>query len=236
MSFYNEILKKKRDNIKSLAILLDPDKFDVNSIKEFAEKLNNSSFNYVFVGGSSVKDKVTGNLVSELKKCTQIPVFIFPGDVNQITNEADVLLFLSLVSGRNPEFLINQQVKAVPFLDNTKLEVLPTAYILVDGGTKTSTMRVSETAPLIDSVEIFNTAKASEYLGMKLIYLEAGSGAVNPVKEDIVKKVSSGINLPIIVGGGVKSREKIDSLFKAGADLVVVGNVIEKDPSLLTVL
>ena len=236
MSFYNEILQKKKENKKSLAILLDPDKFDLKTIEEFSKKLIVSSFNYVFVGGSAVKEKVTESLVFELKKHVKIPVFIFPGDINQITDKADVLLFLSLVSGRNPEFLIGQQVKAVPKLNKSSLEVIPTGYILVDGGTETSTMRVSDTLPLNDSDEIFNTAKASEYLGMKLIYLEAGSGANKPVSEAIVSRISSNLKVPVIVGGGIKSRTKIDSLFSAGADLVVVGNIIENNPNLLTVL
>ena len=160
-----------------------------------------------------------------------MPVILFPGDVSQITNKADGILFLSLLSGRNPEYLIEQQIKSVSALKNTNLEILPTGYILIDGKKDTATQRVSKTKPIPQEKRelILNTSLAGEYSGKKIIYLEAGSGATIPVDMDIITLVANNLSIPIIVGGGIRSKIALENAYKAGADLVVIGTAFEKD-------
>ena len=162
-----------------------------------------------------------------------MPVLLFPGDAKQITNKADGILFLSLLSGRNPAFLIEQQIKAAPILQKTALEIIPTGYILIDGGKETAVQKVSNTKPIPQhNIKlILNTALAGEFSGKKIIYLEAGSGATTPVNKKIIKTVSDNLSIPLIVGGGIRSKKQLETAFNSGADLVVIGTAFEKDES-----
>jgi putative glycerol-1-phosphate prenyltransferase len=186
---------------------------------------------HIFVGGSTDDENQTENVVAAVKKATNLPVILFPGDVSQISQKADGILFLSLLSGRNPEYLIEQQIKAAPFLKNSALEILPTGYILIDGQKETATQKVSNTKPIVqtDLELILNTALAGEFSGKKLIYLEAGSGATVPVEASIITLVKKNINIPLIVGGGIRTKTQLNSAFNAGADLVVIGTAFEND-------
>lgn len=231
MNIYQNILQAKKQGKKLLAVLIDPEKIEIQNIPAFFKKVHQSITTHIFVGGSTDKDNQTENVVSEIKKRTHLPVILFPGDVSQITQKADGILFLSLLSGRNPEYLIEQQIKAVPFLKQSKLEILPTGYILIDGKTATATQKVSNTKPIsqVDPELILNTAIAGELSGKKIIYLEAGSGARVPVNESIITLVKSNLDIPLIIGGGICSKQQLENAFNAGADLVVIGTAFEND-------
>ncbi|MCF6307167.1 MAG: geranylgeranylglyceryl/heptaprenylglyceryl phosphate synthase [Flavobacteriaceae bacterium] len=226
---YDSFLSASVKNKKLLAILVDPDVFNVSETNIFLRKLPKET-THIFVGGSTVENGKTEKVVSEIKKNTSIPILLFPGDVSQITNNADGLLFLSLLSGRNPEYLIEQQVKSVSKLRNSSLEVISTGYLLIDGGKTSAVERVSKTRPISQKKiqQIVDTAKAGEYLGMKLIYLEAGSGAKIPILPEIISAVKNELKIPLIIGGGIKSEKQKQDAYKAGADLVVMGTVFEK--------
>jgi len=223
----------KKENKKLLAVLIDPEKFDIQHSKDFFNKLHQSITTHIFVGGSTDKNHQTEKVVIAIKNKTHLPVLLFPGDVQQITPKADGILFLSLLSGRNPTYLIEQQIQSVPFLKNTDLEIIPTAYILVDGSSKTATQKVSNTKPIAQNQTelIVHTALAGMYLGNKLIYLEAGSGAKTPVNTSVIKKVSQNIAIPLLVGGGIRSKKQLDNAYAAGADMVVIGTAFEEDES-----
>ncbi|WP_179318472.1 geranylgeranylglyceryl/heptaprenylglyceryl phosphate synthase [Winogradskyella helgolandensis] len=220
-------------NEKNLAVLIDPDKMKPNKVSSFINKVNQSVATHIFVGGSEVDKGVTETLVIELKKHTILPIVLFPGDIIQITDKADGILFLSLISGRNPDYLIGKQVEAVSKLTKTNLEIIPTGYILIENGKETAVQRVSATKPIkrSDIQTIKDTAKAGELLGMKLIYLEAGSGATHPIESYIITEVKQQLNIPLIVGGGIKTKAEMESAYTAGADLVVIGTAFEKDES-----
>ncbi|MDD3722523.1 MAG: geranylgeranylglyceryl/heptaprenylglyceryl phosphate synthase [Lutibacter sp.] len=218
---------------KLLAILLDPDKTSLEKLPEISSKIENLNANFIFVGGSFVKNGITDLFVEMLKKHTKLPVILFPGDFSQLTNHADALLFLSLLSGRNPEYLIEQQIKSVPFLKNSALEIIPTGYILIDGGTNSSVLKTSKTKPIPQkNIELaVDTAVAGMYKGKQLIYLEAGSGAKFPVNSQLISAVKKHITIPLIVGGGIKTKEQLNNAYKNGADLVVIGTAFENNPS-----
>jgi len=213
---------------KLLAILIDPDKFEVANAASFLRQLP-ADTSHIFVGGSTVLAGATENLVRNIKLYTSRPVLIFPGDFTQITNSADGLLFLSLLSGRNPEYLIGQQVKAVSRLRSSPLEVIATGYILIDGGSESAVAQVTTTSPMSQEniQQIVDTAKAGVLMGAKLIYLEAGSGAAIPVSTTIISEVKKEIDVPLIVGGGIRSEEEKQSAYDAGANMVVMGTVFE---------
>ncbi len=234
-AIYTKILSSKEKGKKLLAVLLDPDKLQLTEVKETVTKINPLKVDFIFVGGSTVKNGVTKVFVKELKRFTKIPVVLFPGDYTQITEEVDAILFLTLLSGRNPEYLIEQQIKSVSLLQKSKLEVIPTGYILIDGGVETAVQKVSKTQPISqnDIDKIINTACAGMYMGNQLIYLEAGSGAINAIDEDIIKSVREKINIPLIVGGGIKTKKQLEIAYKNGADLVVIGNGFEENNNLL---
>lgn len=231
MSVYHDILSAKAINKKLLAILIDPDKFDLKNISQFADKINNSVITHVFVGGSTVEDEVTEQLVKALKLVVNLPIVLFPGDVTQIAKNADAILFLSLISGRNPKYLIEKQIEAVSILKHTNLEVIPTGYILIENGKETTVQKVTKTQPISIKMHqlIVDTAKAGELLGKKLIYLEAGSGALHPVPLSIIKAVKKDLVIPLIVGGGIRSKLQLDAVYNSGADLVVIGTAFEDD-------
>jgi putative glycerol-1-phosphate prenyltransferase len=232
-NIYDNILKSISEGEKLLAILIDPDKMVFSQMPRFIKLVNASMATYIFVGGSEVDDNVTQKMVVELKKHTSLPVILFPGDVSQITKEADALLFLSLISGRNTEYLIGKHIKAVPKLNALSLEVIPTGYILIENGKETSVQKVTGTQPLgRENIQLItNTAKAGELLGMKLIYLEAGSGATHPVNAEIISSVKKLINIPLVVGGGIRSLSQLEDAYKSGADLVVIGTAFEENES-----
>lgn len=230
-STYLHILKSISENRKGLAVLIDPDKMKPEGISDFMQKVNKSIATHIFVGGSVVDNHVTETLVIEIKKFTKLPIVLFPGDITQITDHADALLFLSLISGDNPEYLIGKQIQAVSRLKKSALEVIPTGYILVENGKMTSVEKVTQTKPLPrqDIQRIVDTAKAGELLGMQLIYLEAGSGALHSVPIEIIRLVKQELNIPLIVGGGIRTKEQLNNAYKVGADIVVIGTAFEED-------
>lgn len=231
LSIHRQILEAKKNGQKLLAILLDPDKIVWENLHHLLLKINESPATHVFVGGSIVQSNVLEDLIQELKLKTNLPVVLFPGDPSQISLQADAILFLSLLSGRNPDYLIEYQVQAAPILKKTNLEVISTGYILIESGNETAVARVSKTEPL--SRENFDlalaTAQAGEMLGNKLIYLEAGSGAKNPVPLEMIQLIAQNIEIPVIVGGGIVDLHSIKKAYNAGADLVVVGTAFEND-------
>ena len=232
-NIYNNILTSISKGKKLLAVLIDPDKMKFEDLSSFMLKVNDSITTHVFVGGSKVDDAATDLLVLEIRKLTSLPVVLFPGDIIQITDRADALLFLSLISGRNPEYLIGKHVKAASMLQHSNLEVIPTGYILIENGKKTSVEKVSKTKPMLRNniQEVIDTAKAGALLGMKLMYLEAGSGATHPVDIEMISEVKKKISIPLIIGGGIRSKKQLDKAYSAGADLVVIGTAFEKKES-----
>ncbi len=228
------IQKSSKKGKKLLAILLDPDKTKLQEISIVSKRIENLKANFIFVGGSFVEKGITDVFVQKLKEFTNIPIILFPGDYSQVTNKADGLLFLSLISGRNPEYLIEQQIKAVPFLKNSNLEIIPTGYILIDGGTNSSVLKVSKTTAIPqNNIDLaVSTAVAGMYKGKQLIYLEAGSGAKFPVNSKLITEVKKNINIPIIVGGGIRTKEQLKNAYKNGADVVVIGTAFENNINL----
>ena len=212
-------------------VLIDPDKEDDNSIINRVENANNSGVDALFVGGSLMMDINYNSIVKKIKSLSNIPVILFPGGVGQLNKHFDAMLFMSLISGRNPRFLIEEQVLAAPIVDNMNIETISTGYILVNGGSNSSVEFMSSTKPIpMERVEITVAhALAGQYLGMKLIYLEAGSGAIHPVTTEVIKAVRAAIDLPIIVGGGIKTPEKARDAVEAGASIIVTGNILEED-------
>lgn len=225
---YKNILEAISKGRRLFAILIDPEKFELEQAAVFLRKLPTHT-THLFVGGSTVPRGKTEMLVQELKLYTSKPIVLFPGDSSQITATADALLFLSLLSGDNPEFLIHQQLKAVATLRPTPMEVIPTAYILIDGGNMSAVERVTNTKPIgqNDVQRIADTAKAAEYMGKQLIYLEAGSGALKPVSDEIISEVKKEIEIPLIVGGGIRTDEQMEAAYDAGANMVVMGTAFE---------
>lgn len=225
------ILEAKLTQKKLLAVLLDPDKIIFDRIPDLIEKINQSPATHIFVGGSSGDASNIDSIIIEIKKNTTLPVVLFPGNPSQISSNADGILFLSLISGRNPDFLIEHQVKAAPILKKSKLEIISTGYILIESGNATAVSSVSKTIPLPrHNAEIAaNTALAGEFLGNKLIYLEAGSGAKLPVPLETIASVAKNISVPLIVGGGITTFEGIHEAYSAGADLVVIGTAFENN-------
>lgn len=228
---YNSFLKSVAKNEKQLAILIDPEKFTISETKSFLKKIPKET-TQLFVGGSTVENGQTEETVNALKAETKLPIFLFPGDYSHITPLADALLFLTLLSGRNAEYLVGQQIKSISKLKNTSLEIISTGYILIDGGNNSSVSKVTNTEPLPQEniEEIVNTALAGQYMGAKLIYLEAGSGAIFPIKPEIISEVKLAINIPLIVGGGIKTETQKQAVYKAGADMVVMGTAFENTP------
>ncbi len=226
--FYNSFLKSVTKNEKQLAILIDPEKFTISETKSFLKKIPKET-THLFVGGSTVENGQTEETVKALKVETKLPIFLFPGDYSHITPVADALLFLTLLSGRNAEYLVGQQIKSISKLKNTLLEIISTGYILIDGGNNSAVSKVTQTEPLPQEniEEIVNTSLAGQYMGAKLIYLEAGSGAKFPIKPEIISEVKKAIKIPLIVGGGIKNETQKQAAYKAGADMVVMGTAFE---------
>lgn len=230
----NDIKYKKALGLKSLAVLLDPDKVDIASFDELIINIISADVDYIFVGGSLISSSKMEVLLHRLLPLT-IPKILFPGDHSHIYPEADGILYLSLISGRNPDYLIGQHVLSAAKLKKSNLEVIPTGYILVDGGKPTTVSYISNTNPVPnDKPDIAAaTAVAGELLGFSLTYLDTGSGALQSVHPKMVKAVKEILDHPIIVGGGIRTASKTQEIFEAGADLIVIGTAFEENPSLL---
>lgn len=228
-NLYNEMLSAKTKGKKLLAILLDPDKIDWENLPVLISKICDSPATHIFIGGSRVFTDRIDELILEIKDQCALPVILFPGNPSQISHQADGILFLSLLSGRNPDFLIGHHVAAAMELHRSELEIIPTGYILVESGSETAVAKVSGTKPVSDENEIVSTALAGEMLGKKLMYLEAGSGAINAVSALTIRRVSDQLSIPLIVGGGIRSRSGIETAYEHGADLVVIGTAFEND-------
>ena len=235
MSLYTSILEKKAKGKKLFAILIDPDKQKNSVLSLIVQKANEANVDYFFVGGSLLTNDNLDECIKTIKNNSNIPVILFPGNAMQINKNADGILFLSLISGRNPELLIGKQVISAPILKQTSLEVISTGYMLIDSGKPTTASYMSNTLPIPRNKNgiATSTAIAGEYLGMKLIYMDGGSGAEKPIEIDMIKQVSNQINIPLIVGGGICNAQKAIDNCNAGADLIVVGNAIEKNADLI---
>ncbi|MFC4476575.1 geranylgeranylglyceryl/heptaprenylglyceryl phosphate synthase [Flavobacterium chungangensis] len=231
LTIRQQILEAKSNGQKLLAVLLDPDKIVLENLNHLIDKINQSPATHIFVGGSIVKNNILEELIAALKQETNLPVILFPGDPSQISPNADGILFLSLLSGRNPDYLIEYQVQAAPILKKTNLEVISTGYILIESGNETAVARVSKTKPLSrENLDlVLATAQAGEMLGNQLIYLEAGSGAKQSVPTEMIEMISQNIKIPVIVGGGIVDLHGIQKAYKAGADLVVIGTAFENN-------
>jgi len=230
-TFYEQLKDRSK---KRVALLVDPDGYDNKSLEELIEKINLYPPDLLLVGGSILFNPIEITITA-LKLETRLPVFIFPGNLYQLSDRADGILFLSLISGRNPEFLIGNHVLAAPHLGRSGIEVIPTGYMLIGNGKATSVEYMSNTSPIPgDKPDIaVATAMAGEMLGLKSLYLEAGSGASHSVEPGIISSIRKSISLPLVVGGGIRSTETALELFNSGADMIVVGNAVEKDPGLI---
>ena len=227
-AIYDTITTAHKTGKRLFAVLIDPEKCVCTTLEQVIDTANKAKPDFIFVGGSQLQNSVDETVV-HIKSLTTIPVVLFPGNAFQLTNKADALLLLSLISGRNAEWLIGQHVQAAKAIQQSALETISTGYILIDGGNTTAVERVSKTKPLQrDAIdEVVSTALAGQLLGHKLIYLEAGSGAQNPVPTALIKAVKTAIDIPLIVGGGLTSTDAIKQAYEAGADIVVVGNYLE---------
>lgn len=228
-------LKNKKQGRKSFTVLIDPDKISLNKTEELVQLSVDAQVDYFFVGGSLVISNHLDECIQQLKSACDIPVILFPGSPSQVSKYADAILYLSLISGRNPELLIGQHVISAPLVKKSGLEILPTGYMVIDGGAPTTVSYISNATPIpADKEDIaMCTAMAGEMLGMKLIYMDAGSGAKNPIPEMMIERVAKNIESPLIIGGGITDPEKAYRNCKAGASVIVIGNAIEKDPSLI---
>lgn len=230
------ILENKQKGRKSLAILIDPDNTDNALLETQVELSIKHKVDFLFVGGSLITEDTLEDTLTYIKSKTDIPIIIFPGSIFQINSKADAILLLSLISGRNPELLIGQHVIAAPTLKKSGLELISTGYILVDGGKPTTASYISNSAPLPNNKPTIAaaTAMAGEMLGMSCVFLDAGSGANQPVSNDMIKATAKHINSPLIVGGGIKSAKEAKEKYESGADLLVVGNAAEENPELIS--
>jgi phosphoglycerol geranylgeranyltransferase len=220
---------------KSIALLLDPDKAKGESLQNILRTANESKTDYIFAGGSLTFSSID-ILIDDIRKHTSIPVVLFPGNLLQLTRKADLILLLSLISGRNPELLIGNHVIAAPYLKDHREKLVSVGYILIGSGNKTSVEYISQTEAIpSDKTDIaVATALAGEMLGLKMIYLEGGSGASNTIPLNLIKAVRENITVPLAVGGGIKNKEQVEEIFEAGANLIILGNGCERNPELLT--
>ena len=236
MDIYSQINDKKANGKKQFAVLIDPDKLDDAQVQNIAALALKAGVDYFFIGGSLLINNSLDSCIMTLKKETAIPVVLFPGNNMQLSYKADSILFLSLISGRNAEMLIGRHVIAAPYLRLSSLEILSTGYMLIESGRPTTVSYMSNSVPIpADKVDIACcTAMAGEMLGLKLLFMDAGSGALNPVSQKMISGVSSSISIPLIVGGGIRTPELAAANCRAGADIIVIGNAIEKDADLIT--
>ena len=236
MKIYQTLLKESSAGLKKFAVLIDPDKYTLGSVEIILNLSKEAGVDYFFLGGSPLITDNQAQIITFIRENSNIPIVLFPGNNLQLNNQADGILLLSLISGRNPEMLIGRHVISAPYLKASKLEILSTGYMLIESGCSTAVNYMSNTTPIPSGKDDIAacTAMAGEMLGMKLIYMDAGSGARYPVPASMIRKVKESIGLPIIIGGGITTPELAKIAFDAGADVVVVGNAIEKDPALIT--
>ncbi|MBK8623899.1 MAG: geranylgeranylglyceryl/heptaprenylglyceryl phosphate synthase [Saprospiraceae bacterium] len=235
-TIYTQLAEAKQLGQKKFAVLIDPDKVRLAKWQGVLENAIEAGVDYFFIGGSLVVNDMLDYVLKSLKEKCHIPMILFPGNSFQLSYKADAILFLSLISGRNADLLIGKHVITAPFLKVSPLEIISTGYMLIDGGVLTSVQYMSNTNPIPNTKDdiALCTAIAGEMLGLKMIYMDAGSGAKIPVPASMIEVVSGGISIPLIVGGGIKTPEKALENVRAGADVIVVGNAIEKDPGLIT--
>lgn len=235
MKLYQQISEAARTGEKKFVVLIDPDKLRLGKIKNLLNVAVEVGVDYFFIGGSLVVNDMLDFVLKSMKENCDIPLILFPGNSFQLSYKADALLFLSLISGRNADLLIGKHVITAPFLKMSPLEIISTGYMLIEGGVSTSVQYMSNTIPIpaVKDDIAMCTAMAGEMLGLKMIYLDAGSGAEVPVSESMISAVKGSINIPLIVGGGIRTPEKVAANVKAGADVIVVGNALEKNPELL---
>lgn len=235
MNVYNHIKERKIEGKKQFAILIDPDKCTQETLLRISNLVNVSAVDYVFIGGSLLTNGNLSATVSAMKLSCNKPVVLFPGNLMQIDAKADAILFLSLISGRNPELLIGKHVIAAPILKEKKIETISCGYMLIESGNVTAAQYMSNTQPIPFTQNDIAacTAMAGEMLGLKAIYMDAGSGALMPVSAEMIKVVRKEIGIPLIIGGGIKSKSDVLNALHAGADIIVVGNAIEKDEKLI---
>jgi len=236
MPVYQSLLKKKQNGKKSFAVLVDPDKVSASSLQELIVLATDANVDYFFVGGSLVISDHLDERIQQIKSSCTIPVLLFPGSPSQISRHADALLYLSLISGRNADMLIGQHVISAPFVKKSGLEIISTGYMVIDGGAATTVSYISNATPIPHNKPdiALCTALAGEMLGMKLIYMDSGSGAEKAISEEMISTVAKNTEVPVIVGGGIRDAEKAYLNCKAGADVIVVGNAIEKNASLIS--
>lgn len=234
-ALYNSFLDAKKTGKKKFVVLIDPDNVRLKKLDQVLDLSLKAGVDYFFIGGSLIVNDMLDMVLENIKKATQIPTVLFPGNSYQLSYKADGLLFLSLISGRNADLLIGKHVITAPFLKISPVEIMSTGYMLIDGGISTTVQYMSNTTPIPAHKEdiAMCTAMAGELLGLKMIYMDAGSGAQNPISTSMISAVSDGIDIPLIVGGGIRTPEKAYENVKAGADVIVVGNAIEKDPQLI---
>ena len=232
---YTELKEAREAGRKKLAVLIDPDKVRMGKMDQILDIAVHAKVDYFFIGGSLIVNNQLDECLTSIKEKCKIPMILFPGDSFQLSYRADAILFLSLISGRNAELLIGKHVITAPYLKLSPLEVISTGYMLVDGGVQTSVSYISNTSPIpADKEDIAAcTAIAGEMLGLKCIYMDAGSGAKNPISGEMIEAVSLATDIPLIVGGGIRTAEKARENIEAGADVIVIGNAFEKDPSLI---
>jgi len=232
---YQSLQEAKSKGEKKFVVLIDPDKVRLGNMTKVIELSKEAKVDYFFIGGSLIVNDMLDHCLETIKKECDIPLILFPGSSLQLSYKADAILFLSLISGRNAELLIGKHVVTAPFLKMSPLEIISTGYMLIDGGVPTTVSYMSNTYPIPSKKDDISvcTALAGELLGLKLMYMDAGSGAENPVSTSMIENVSGAISIPLIVGGGIRTPEKAFANAKAGADVIVVGNAIEKDPQLI---
>ena len=235
-SIYNNIVTKSNNQQKMFGVLIDPDKQNVAELLKTVQLCNENDVDFFFVGGSIITKGDFNQTCRLIKENTNKPVIIFPGSPDQISKYADAILFLSLISGRNAELLIGSHVAATPKLQKLDLEIIPTGYLLVDCGTQTTAIYVSETNPIPhNNAEIAaTTALAGEYLGLKLTYIDGGSGAKKCISTEMIRKTKENLSGPLIIGGGIRTPQAAKEIYKAGADIIIVGNAAEKNRNLIT--
>jgi putative glycerol-1-phosphate prenyltransferase len=234
-NIYHTIRQGKADAKKAFAVLIDPDKLNEERLAQTIDIAVNAKVDYFFVGGSLVVTDTLDKMVATIKKQCSIPVILFPGSPDQITAKADALLYLSLISGRNAELLIGHHVVSAPFIRQSGLEIIPVGYMLIDGGSPTTVSYISNTNPIPSNKNdiAICTAMAGEMLGLQLIYMDAGSGAQKAIPTEMIKEVAKHISAPLIIGGGITTAGKAIENCIAGADIIVIGNAVEKNPTLI---
>lgn len=236
MYIYNDLRKSKSYGLKKLAALIDPDKSKTKNLKELCEYASDFNIDYLFIGGSFVSEDIFNELIDFLRfQNLQIPIVLFPGSMNQLSNKVDALLLLTLISGRNPDYLIGEHVKASNKIKNLNIEIIPTGYILMDSGNYTTAQYITNTFPIPSNKPelVLATALAGFQLGLKIIYLDGGSGAKYHPNINAIKSVSKQIEIPLIVGGGIYNTAALKSIYQAGADIAVIGTAFESNPKLI---